>query len=84
MSSVFTSISINDNITVTYSANKMGCTMNDCCKPSASTICASEITDVMFLGHSLVTFTNDTGGVVLLSNSSVSVKEYSTVKFNTE
>ena len=84
MSYLFSSISFNENVKVTYKGNKMSCTSNGCYETSASGICTFLRSDVMFSGHSLVTFINNTGsggGAVLFSESTTSIEEYSTVKF---
>ena len=83
-STLFSNIVFNDNTEVIFNYNTiMLCTSIDD-ESSAAAICTSQRTNVMFSGHSLVTFINNTaeqGGAVVFSNSNVTIKEYSTVTF---
>ena len=84
-SALFSNIIINDNTEVTFNYNTMSCTSTSYYESSAGAICTSQTANVIFSGHSLVTFINNTaeqGGAVVFSNSNVIIKEYSTVIFN--
>ena len=52
---------------------------------AASAMCTFQKSDVIFSGHSLVTYTNNTaggGGALVFSNSNVIIEKYSTIIFN--
>ena len=80
-SALFSSIIYKDYSKVSYDANKILCTSNS----NSAAMCTFQRTDVIFSGHSLVTFTNNTafgGGALVFSNSNVIIEEYSIVTFN--
>ena len=82
---LFSSIIYKDYTKVSYNTNTISCALtstNYVSSAAASTMCTSQNTKVIFLGHSLVTYTNNTGGTLAFSNSTVIVEEYSTVTFN--
>ena len=84
-SALFSDIVFNDNTEVTFNHNALSCTSTSNYESSAGAICTSQRTNVMFSGHSLVTFINNTaekGGTVAFSDSNVTIEEYSTVTFN--
>ena len=82
---LFSSVIYKDNTKVSYNTNTVSCTTTstnyESSAAAASVMCTSQNTEVIFLGHSLVTYTNNTGGTLVFSNSSVIVEEYSTVTF---
>ena len=84
-STLFSNIVFNDNTEVTFNYNTIMLSTsisND--ESSAAAICTSQKTNIIFSGHSLVTFINNTaeqGGAVAFSNSNVTIEEYSTVAF---
>ena len=88
MTSVLYSIVIyKGNTMVTYNANTISFTSSSNYELSAvaSAMCTFQITDVIFSGHSLVTYINNTaggGGAAVFSESYVIIEKYSTVKFN--
>ena len=83
---LFSSVIYKDNTKVSYNTNTISCTSTSTnyvySAAAASAMCTSQSTKVIFLGHSLVTYTNNTGGTLAFSNSNVIVEEYSTVTFN--
>ena len=83
---LFSSVIYKDNTKVSYNTNTISCTSTSTnyvySVAAASAMCTSQSTEVIFLGHSLVTYTNNTGGTLAFSNSNVIVEEYSTVTFN--
>ena len=85
----FSSITYKSNAKVSYDANTISCTstMYNNHEPSAlaSAMCTFKRSDVIFSGHSLVTYTNNTGsggGAIVFSDSNVIIEEYSAVTFN--
>ena len=81
---LFSSIVYKGNTRVSYNASTISCTSTG---PStaASAMCTFQKTEVVFSGHSLVTYTKNTaggGGAVVFSDSNVIIEEYSTVTFN--
>ena len=84
-SALFSDMVFNDNTKVTFNHNTLSCTSTSNYESSAGAICALQKTNVMFSGHSLVTFISNTaekGGTVAFSDSNVTIEEYSTVTFN--
>ena len=84
-SALFSSITFNNNAEVTFSANTVLCTSNPHDESLAGAICTFTNTDVIFSGHSFITFSNNTAGragAVVIFESNVYVEEYSTVNFN--
>ena len=82
---LFSSVIYKDNTKVSYNTNTISCTStstNYVYSAAASAMCASQNTEVIFLGHSLVTYTNNIGGTVVFSDSNVIIEEYSTITFN--
>ena len=82
---LFSRVIYKDNTKVSYNTNTISCTLTSTnyeSSAAASIMCTSQSTEVIFLGHSLVTYTNNTGGTLIFSDSNVIVKEYSTVTFN--
>ena len=82
---LFSSITYEDNTNVSYNANKISCTSTSNNEPSAAAVCTFQGTDVLYSGHSLVTYTSDKaggGGAIVFSDSNVIIEEYSTVTFN--
>ena len=86
---LYSSITYKSNAKVSYDANKIICTStmytNQELSGTASAMCTFQRSDVIFTGHSLVTYTNNTaggGGAIVFSDSNVIIEEYSTVTFN--
>ena len=84
---LFSSIVYKGNTKVTYDNNVVSRTIiiDYEISTAASAICTFQRTDVIFSGHSLVTYTNNTasgGGAIVFSNSNVIIEEYSTVTLN--
>ena len=82
---LFSSITYEDNTKVSYNANKISCTSTSNNEKSAAAMCTFQGTDVLYSGHSLVTYTSNKaggGGAVVFSDSNVIIEEYSTVTFN--
>ena len=82
---LFSRIIYKDNTKVSYNTNTISCTStrtNYESSAAASAMCTFQSTEVIFLGHSLVTYTNNTGGTLVFSNSNVIIEEYSTVTCN--
>ena len=85
LSLLFSSITYEDNTKVSYNANKVSCTSTSNNEPSSAAMCTLQGTDVLYSGHSLVTYTSNKaggGGAVVFSDSNVIIEEYSTVTFN--
>ena len=81
---LFSSIIYKGNTKVKYNSNKISCTLTTITS-TASAMCTFQRSDVLFSGHSLVTYTNNTaggGGAIVFSDSNVIIEEYSTVTFN--
>ena len=78
-------ITFNDNTEVTFNHNTISCKSTfNYFESSAGAICTLQ-TDIVFAGHSLVTFTNNTaekGGAVMFSDSNITIEGYSMVTFN--
>ena len=84
-SALLSDIVFNHNTKVTFNHNTLSCTSTSNYESSAGAICTSERINVIFSGHSSVTFINNTaekGGTVAFSNSNVTIEGYSTVTFN--
>ena len=84
-SALFSDIVFNDNTKVTFNHNALSCTSTSNYESPAGAICTSQRTNVMFSGHSLVTFINNTaekGGTATFSDSNVTIEEYSAITFN--
>ena len=84
-SALFSTITFIDNTNVTFTVNTVTYTSNPYNESLASAICSFKSTDVIFSGHSFITFFNNTadrGGAVVICESNVYVEEYSTVNFN--
>ena len=84
-STLFSNIVFNDTTEVTFNQNTLSCTSTSNYGSSAGAICTLQRTNVMFSGHSLVTFINNTaekGGTVAFSDSNVAIEEYSMVTFH--
>ena len=84
-SDLLSNIVFSDNTKVTFNHNILSCTSTSNYESSAGAICTARRTNVMFSGHSLVTFINNTaekGGTVAFSDSNVTIEEYSTVTFS--
>ena len=84
-SDLLSNIVFSDNTKVTFNHNILSCTSTSNYESSAGAICTARRTNVMFSGHSLVTFLNNTaekGGTVAFSDSNVTIEEYSTVTFS--
>ena len=82
---LFSSVIYKDDTKVSYNTNTISCTSTSTnyeSSAAASAMCTFQNTEVIFLGHSLVTCTNNTGGILAFSNSNVIIEEYSTVTFN--
>ena len=83
---LLSNIIFSDNTKVTFNHNiLLLCTSISNYESSAGAICTAQGTNIMFSGHSLVTFINNTaeqGGTVAFSDSNVTIKEYSTVTLN--
>ena len=82
-------VTYKSNANVSYDANTISCTStmytNHELSGAASAMCTFQRSDVIFSGHSLVTYTNNTaggGGAIVFSDSNVIIEEYSTVTFN--
>ena len=89
MSTLFSSIIYKDNTRVSYNGNVISCTStsNNYCKTSAaaSAMCIFQRSDVIYSGHSLVSYTSNTaggGGAIISSDRNVIIEEFSTVSFN--
>ena len=86
LTTLYSSVSFNDNADAIYNANKLSCLSNICVKPSAGAICSLQGTDVILSGYSSVTFTNNTAdhgsGAIVFSDSTFTTQEHSTVMFN--
>ena len=82
------SVTFNDNTVVAYNNNTVLCASGRYYESFADAICTFKGTDIIFSGHSFITFINNTaerGGavtVVVFSESSVIMQQYSTVIFN--
>ena len=84
-SSLLSNIAFSDKTEVIFNQNILSYTSTSNYESSAGTICTEQRGKVMFSGHSLVIFINNTaekGGTVAFSDSNVTFEEYSTVKFN--
>ena len=84
-SSIFSKLIFNDNTEIIFNHNAVSCRSISSYESSAGVICASQRINIMFSGHSLVTFINNTaekGGAITFSDSFVTVEEYSTVTFH--
>ena len=86
-SALFSSTIFNDNAQVTYNNNTVPriAIISYDTSSAASAMCTFQRSDVIFTGHSLVTYTNNTaggGGAIVFSESNVIIEEYSTVTFN--
>ena len=86
-SALFSNIVFNDNTNVTFKYNTMSCIRKSSSNYglSAGAICTLQSTTVLFSGHSLVTFINNTaeqGGAVVFSDSNVTTEQYSKVTFS--
>ena len=84
-STLFSSVIFNDNTEVTYKNNTLSCTSSKYCEYFAGAICTFKGTDIIFSGHSFITFINNTadrGRAVAFSEGSVVMQQYSTVMFN--
>ena len=85
LTTLYSSVSLNDNTDVIYSANKLSCPSNSCFKPSAGAICSLQGT-VILSGRSSVKFMNNTAdhgaGAIVSSESTITIQEHSTVTFN--
>ena len=82
---LFSNILFNDNTEVTFTHSSLSCASTSNYESSAGAMCTSQSTNVIFTGHSLVAFINNTvekGGTVAFSHSNVTIEEYSTVIFN--
>ena len=83
---LFSSVIYKDNTKVSYNTNTISCTPTstnyESSAAAASVMCTFQNAEVIFLGHSLVTYTNNIGGTLVFSNSNVIIEEYSTVTFN--
>ena len=82
---LFSTITFNDNTNVTFSVNTVLCTSNPYDESLASAICSFKNADIIFSGHSVITFFNnkaDRGGAVAIFESNVYIEEYSIVNFN--
>ena len=79
------SIVYKDNTKVSYNANTISCTSTSNNEPSAAAMCTFQGTDVIYSGHSVVTYTSNTaggGGAIVFSESNVIIEKYSKVTFN--
>ena len=84
-SSLYSSVTFNDNTEVAFNNNTVSCASSRYYEPFAGAICTFKGTDILFSGHSFITFTHNTadrGGAVVLSESSVIMQQYSKVIFN--
>ena len=84
-SALSSTITFIDNTNVTFSVNTVTYTSNPYDESLAGAICSFKSTDIIFSGHSFITFFNNTahrGGAVAFFESNVNVEEYSTVNFN--
>ena len=80
---LFSNIVYKGNTEVTYDNNVVSCIVE--ISTVASAMCTFQRSNVMFSGHSLVIYTNNTAGggeAIVFSNSNVIIEEYSTVTFN--
>ena len=84
-SALYSSVTFNDNAEVTYNNNAVLCVTSRYFEPFAGAICTFKGTDIIFSGHSFITFINNTaerGGAVAFSESNVIMQQYSTIIFN--
>ena len=89
---LFSRVIYKDNTKVSYNTNTILCTSTStnyessaaaaAAAAAASAMCTFQSIKVIFSGHSLVTYTNNTGGTLVFSDSNVIVEEYSTVTFD--
>ena len=82
---LFSRVTFDDNTEVVYNNNTVLCASSRYYEPFAGAICTFKETDIIFSGHSFITFINNTadrGGAVAFSESSVIMQQYSTVIFN--
>ena len=86
LTTLYSSVSFNDNTNVIYNANKLLSCPSGCFKPSASAFCSLQGTDVILSGRSSVKFMNNTAdhgaGAIVLSESTIIIQEHSTVTFH--
>ena len=86
LTTLYSSISFNDNADVIYNSNKLSCPSNSCFKNSAGAMCSLQGSDVVFSGHSSVTFMNNIAnhgsGATISSESTITIQEHSTVTYN--
>ena len=89
ISILFSSIIYKDNTRVSYNGNTISrtSTSNNYYETSAaaSAMCVFQRSDVIYSGHSLVSYNSNTaggGGAITISDSNVIIEELSTVSFN--
>ena len=84
-SAFYSSVTFNDNTEVAFNNNTVLCASSRYFEPFSGAICTLKGTNIIFSGHSFITFINntaDTGGAVAFSESSVIMQQYSIVIFN--
>ena len=82
---LFSRVTFDDYTEVVYNNNTVSCASSRYYESFAGAICTFKKTDIIFSGHSFITFINNTadrGGAVAFSESSVIMQQYSTVIFN--
>ena len=82
---LYSSVTFNDNTEVAYNSNTVSCASSKYFEPFAGALCTFTATDIIFSGHSFITFINNTaerGEAAAFSESSVIMQQYSTVIFN--
>ena len=85
---LFSSIIYKDNTRIIYNGNTISCTStsnNYTTFAAASAMCIFQRSDVIYSGHSLVSYNSNTaggGGAIAISDSNVIIEELSTVSFN--
>ena len=81
---LFSNVTFADNSNVTFNTNAVSHTIPDTYESSAGAICTFQNCNIIISGNSLVIFTKnkaDRGGAVLIDESNVIIKEYSTVLY---
>ena len=85
---LFSSIIYKDNTRIIYNGSIISCTStsnNYTTFAAASATCIFQRSDVIYSGHSLVSYNSNTaggGGAIAISDSNVIIEEFSTVSFN--
>ena len=82
---LFSRVTFDDNTEVVYNNNTVLCASSRYYEPFAGAICTFKETDIIFSGHSFITFINNTAdraGAAAFFESRVIMQQYSTVIFN--